>query len=313
MVKSFCKRQKFFILLILALGVSCTLSLYAQNGVSLETMQNDPYFANGDAEKEQERNSKGEAPQEEPKDPDPEVADPNSKNFYNAQNWILGVEEPNEEKEPVIPQPRPGTSQPQPRDNITFAKYSDQLRADEPWFYRHVDLTIGYSAFGAIPFGEKSIPELFNMSRLAYIAPVGMNFKTEVILFRVKEFALTLGVLAEGTYMWRTEERYKLSAWQLNTSLFGAIRFHFIANSSIELFAGVGALMMLDTKFNWVSGAVSGPYNYIYLQPQGGLMFSYYFTRLVGLDVSADFAWPIIIDEPFYPQIHVNVGLGVHL
>ena len=286
-------------------------------GVSIETMQKDPYFSNGNVEKELEKQKQGEVQEDMDAEPDPESLDPNSKNFYNAKNWSLGIEEPEETEEVLDPEQyvaTPGTDQPKPRENITFAKYSDQLKAEEPWFYRHADFTAGYSAFyGISTDSEKSIPVLFDLGRFFYIAPVGINLKAETIVFKVKELALTVGFMGEVSYLWRTEERYKLTAWQTDMTLFGGLRFHFIGNSCLEVFAGGGLMGLFGTKFSFVSGAESETMNFLRFQGEAGLLFSYYFTRVIGLDASLDFAFPLMFDEPLYPKIHLNVGLGLHI
>lgn len=195
MNKGFCtKLQK-----VLTLIITCTggaLALFAENGVSMTVLQDDPYFLKGAPEVPQDQTSttsaqeQKTATEETPKqtyNPDDEDT------FYNAQNWVYGPDgrpipmhpEDAQEEEPNAPAP------------------SRKQRAQRATS----NIALGWAPQYALPLFAGGLQDVLYMrdGLFPYMVPLGLFVNYDLLL---KQRASSgIGLAIEGTLNYYTNEQ----------------------------------------------------------------------------------------------------------
>ncbi|MCH5295892.1 MAG: hypothetical protein J1F14_08360 [Treponema sp.] len=282
------------------------LTLPAQNGISVDVLQGDPYFMNGDVDyalKENpasdiKRGNVSAAPLRYRQMDDPS----DSETFYNAQNWH---DFPEDEEEVRKKKPGPATGD-TPLYNPVYTYFT-------PWQESKFTAGLFYSPLYAPGFMttaglEEPLPLdnadglsfLGGMLSMAYFTSRGRHVKT--------------GVELSGSYnfLHSRKDQYTLSASLIGLDLAFFWCFFVTERLSLDLALGGGRLFFFDAKITYADDSPSVACDWTFPDVMGAVGLEFYFNRSVGIHARVQFTWPFTtyLDSPL---LHIGVGAGVRL
>ncbi len=308
----------------------CQTALYAQNGISIDVLQKDPYFSRGSTEEALEENPSSDIRKEDENDSQiRQTTNPaDSSTFYNSQNWpgvIPGMKtSPN--PNPDVPYGTQSAKDAREAEKnkkneapftITNPNYKeDPTEADflhDYWKKSWLEISLLYTPFYIPTFiTENTLGKLLELDKTNYLNFLGAMANINFLPARFSR--VKLGIALSGSYNALVSVNSYYTYFSNMVLANGELLMRILLGSSIslDLFAGGGVLMFLGTKFIYANNYESEPYNWFFPDVTGGLGMALYLTRYIGADARLQFSWPFKTDDPF-PILQLGLGIGVRL
>ncbi|MBP5284185.1 MAG: hypothetical protein J6Y93_05920 [Treponema sp.] len=296
--------------------------MHAQNGISIDKMQEDPYFANGSAfnpdSKEEETVMPSDAQTYNPDDPE---------TFYNSENWSGGIKKfeegvlPSDQesffkpgdgpdgtgdaengKAPLEPQDAPDGEAPLKTDgqagkdgSFNFASSRVNLSAGWNFQYSPTFLPSSFSSYFDYFFGFEFI---------------GANARADWLL--LTKGKLKFGVSAYGSWSWlyQKNDYTVITAHQYTADIFLTAKYYTEDENQLDFHLGGGFLGIADLKFSERKNELTkGPVSWRYLEVRAGAGYEMYVYDHFGFKFGADFAWAFMF-ENYYPRLEFSAGVA---
>ena len=300
-------------LLLASVFIFSIVSLYAQNGIPIDVLQNDPYFRSGSTDKALEQ-----AEEDAAKDSEEKAkinAEENSTENAEQSNTADGTENSTTDEEntttnlPLSEETKKSLENKENSEAVTIPK---TIEITEDIVDAKIDISLGYMAFYTYEIEPNGIATYFNMNNFYNINPYGAAFRIEFMtwpaLFGVNGFGLN----TTWSPMKKTSEYYTMKANLITANIFFVHKVRFPhTRLMLEFHIGGGGMMFLYPTFTYETGYEPQSYNWIYPEAVAGFAFQKYFTRHWGIDLTVDVAYPFLIEVPF-PVAQVTLSSGWH-
>lgn len=298
----------------------------AQNGISIDVLQNDPYFSNGGTEDALERNPSSDIMKEDGvEQPNRQLTNPSdSSTFYNSKNWpgfVPGMDtSPNPTAPGEIQQEENKTKVKEKNEapfTIVNPNYTEDMNERDLfrgwWKKSWFEASVYYSALYAPNFlTPTTLATLLMMDQSKNFNFLGAMANVAFLPARFSKVKLGIGLTTSYNALITKKDYYVFSTNLVTAN--GSLLMRILCGTyaSFDLFAGGGALMFLDTKTTYANNYSTPSYNWIFANVMGGLGLEFYFTRFIGSDIRLIFNWPFKTDDPF-PFLQLGIGVGVRL
>ncbi|MBE6355435.1 hypothetical protein [Treponema sp.] len=269
-------------------------------GISIEKVQNDPYFTNGSAFLPEDENGNPSNQQMmDPSDPD---------TFYNAENWPGGLREFDDEPSEI---PEEGSV---PDDGTGMGKGETVLSTDEETrangTFNPLDAKFNFSAsyrlFYSPTFIDGCVASYFD-------ACFGFNFfgagaTAEYLFLGSKQVKFGIGAYGNWNLLRQNMPHYKLHGQQFSAGALFEVKVITYEKDQLNFHAGAGLLYIKDLQFDYENDLHSESTDWYYPELRLGFDYEYFIYDYVGFKAGADVVWPFLL-EKFYPMLDVKLGI----
>ncbi len=317
--------KTLFLILTLALFPK---AFYAQNGLPLNVLQEDPYLESGNIEAEKERRAQEakEGKTDSSEEGEYQYTNPDDPTtFYNAQNWDYGdVDYSQGGTEQTTPGPNPEVNSsdssaesaekkeqteeeknaqaevdmleeeggPLPSDDLKAGK-----TADIPFKDVKITFGAGWMPGISLPILDNSVEYYFRNTMPFYFGAASAELHFDAALRRREKSSLGLGLNASWKYTDKETEYYKLSIHEFYFTGLFVVRFALGDYNVLNLHAGGGAVWYHNVVYEYANGYITDPLDWIFPQASAGADFTIFLAKHWGLGAGADFYWPFLIKE----------------
>jgi len=275
------------------------IPIFAQNGIPIDVLQDDPYFRSGSAdeaiessESEQEKSTEETIESKESSLVN-STANDNSQNSADETNDSTEISSSEDDKSNQINIPAPIEM----KEDIVDAK---------------IDIAIGYMGFYTYEIEPDGIATYFDMNNFYNINPYGASARIEFMTLPAIFGVNGIGFNTTWSPMKKTSTYYTLKTNLITANLFFAHKVRF-PNTRLmfEWHIGGGGMLFVLPTYTFETGYEPKPYNWIYPEAFAGIAFQIYFTRHWGLDLNIDVVYPFLV-EVMFPVAQVTFSSGWH-
>ena len=303
---------------------------FAQNGIPLGALRDNPYFADGtDFEIVDE-----EVMEQYEEEQQPQYSDPGEEYFYNEENWTLETDDVDSAfSSDGIPQQEDNPEAPYvPDDEIPMESdqnIRDRLRGEE-FYASHFNVNAGYQLTGAFSFTDSDIGSYFFPKSIIFPQVLGADLNAEAVLSGT-EIRFGIGFSGDWSMPFVKTASYSIIGQEIDTGLYFFLQFRLKPLLVMSVHAGGGLLFLIDCKTIYSNGLVyylassadpeTGEVNhyekpddnyFMYPEVFIGADVKYYFSRHFGAGGQLDIRYPFAVGSenalsPFYTRMQLSV------
>lgn len=320
MKKRYISKKLLFLILIFFNALA-----YAQNGMPLKILKEDPYFEKGNYQSEYERRQAGDYEPEEDENSSVQYNNPNEVDtFYNAENWKAPVPVPkskdnnSQTEENQKPEEKTKEDKKAPLNvydnNRPLFSDEQKLGRDEFTFWTNSKshIYLGYKISYALPLSENSVKDIFHLEKTFGIIPIGANLAFDFYGIGKGAVKAGFGLNCSWSYLLDKQENYVLSSNLLIPNLFLLLRFRMADPCYLTFRAGGGGMFFLYPQIKYVNGLSPESFAWVYPELMGGFSIQVFISKRFSINVDADFVYPFLL-EPIFPLVELGLSFGVHL
>jgi len=308
---SFLSKKILFLLAVFF--IFSIVSLYAQNGIPIDVLQNDPYFRSGSTDKALEQAAEEEAKEaeEKAKIEAEETSTENAEQSNTAKDTANSTtdEESTTTNLTLSEETKDSLENKENSEAVTIPK---TIQITDDIVDAKIDISLGYMAFCTYEIEKNGIASYFDMNNFYNINPYGAAFRIEFMTLPSLLGVNGFGVNATWSPMKKTSEHYTIKTNLITANIFFVHKVRFPhTRLMLEFHIGGGGMMFLYPTFTYETGYEPQSYNWIYPEAVAGFAFQKYFTRHWGVDFTVDVAYPFLVEVPF-PVAQVTLSSGWH-
>lgn len=295
----------------------------AQNGISIDKIKEDPYFASGSAFNPESAPDSG----EEEKMPDGiQMNNPDDPDtFYNSENWNGGLRDDFPEDQEIPPLPpdvgMPFSQPEQPENQLQGDSVPGEAEGERPLdsdmaagltdSFSPKNMTIsfggGYLLLYSPTFLEKSFASYFD--RFFGFQFLGADAWAEYLFWGKDTFKAGFGAYGSYTYLTQKKNMYEFHAHQFTADILFVCKLILDEGDHIEIRAGGGFLGINDLYYIQPDNGIQSEHtDWLYPEVRAGASYELFIYDHVGFSFGADLSWPFMFDR-FYPRLEIMAGV----
>ena len=262
--------------------------LYAQNGISIDKIRDDPYFMTGSA-----------FSLDEEEDPSVIQAD-NSGKSAGTEKHPDEAGTFNDDEFPSIPAPDPVEKMPLLTDSQKFLEDGYDFRGAK----------FNVSAGWVFQYSPVFLPSCFaaNFDSLYGFEFNGVNVKIDWLFISLERVKIGASAYLAGAKFYKKDESSETFARQYSADILITVKIFSETGNQFDVHVGGGLLEIENLRFYENNELVKGPSSWNSPDLRIGAGYEIFPFNHFGLRFGADFVWPFNF-ENYYPKLDFSLGL----